>query len=83
MHHLSALKFGTQIVGVTAHLGTKFGWNTVNTRKVMCNFSRKIIPICCHPHRVDRAWDWYRSGLTINPQTFCDLKEVKLNIMRI
>jgi len=35
------LKFGTQKCGVRAHLGTMFGKNTINTRQVICNYSRK------------------------------------------
>ena len=62
----SALKFGTLIVDITAHVGTKFGLNTVNTRKVMCNYSRKMTPICCHVHRVNGRWheaeNQYRGG---------------------
>jgi len=84
MHNLSALKFGTQIVGVTVHLGTKFSWNTVNTCKVMCDYSRKI---CYHAYRVNHAWheakNWPRGGLTIEPQTFCGLNEIKLKIIKI
>ena len=77
------MKFGTQIFGIMAHLGTKLGWNTVNTCKVMCDYSQKITPICCHTHRINHRWheaeNWYRGGLTIEPQT---LKEIKLNIMK-
>ena len=51
-HNLSALKFGTQIGGVWAHLGTEFGWNTVNTRKIICDYSRKMVPICWHGMRL-------------------------------
>ena len=87
MRNLSALKFGTQIVGVTVHLVTKFGWNTVNTHKVMCDYSWKITPICCHAHRLNHAYheaeNWYRGGLIIEPQTFCGLKEIELNIIKI
>ena len=85
--NLSALKFGTQIVGVTAHLGTKFGWNTVNTCKVMCDYAWKITSIYCQAHRVNSTWheteNWYRGGLTIEPQTFCGLKEIELEIIKI
>ena len=65
-----------------AHLDTKIGSNTVNTRKV---YSRKIIPICCHAHRVNCGWheaeNRYRGGLTIEPQIFCGLKEIELKII--
>ena len=84
MRYLSALKFGTQIVYVMAHLGTKFGWNTVNTHKVMCDYSRKITTICCHAHRINCAWhkaeNWCRGGIAIKPLTFCGLKEIELKI---
>jgi len=87
MRNLSALKFGTQIGGVRAHLGTNFGWNTVNTHKVICDDLQEIAPICCHAHRENREWhkyeNWYRSGLTIKPITFCGLKEIKPKIMKI
>ena len=87
MRKLIALKFGTQIGGAKAHLGTKFGWNKVNTLKVMCDYSRKITPISCHTYRVNCKWqeaeNWYRGGLTIKPQTFYCLKEIELKIMKI
>ena len=47
----------------------------------------KITPICCHTHRVDREWqeaeNLYRGWLTIKPQTFCGLKEIELNSIKI
>jgi len=50
----------------------------------ICNYSRKITPICCHAHRVNRTWqeadNWYRGRFTIKPQTFRSLKEIKLKI---
>ena len=53
----------------------------------MHDYSQKIAPICCHAHRVNRGWheaeNWYRGGLTIEPQTFCGLKEIEQNIMKI
>ena len=58
-----------------AHLGTKFGY-TVDYDKhlrVMRNYLQKITPICCHAHRVNRAWpeaeSWFRVRLTIEPQS--------------
>ena len=82
--NLNALKFGTQIGSVRAHLCTKFGWNTVNSRKVICDCSQKITPICYHANRTwHEAENWYRGGLTNESQTFCDLKEIKLKIMKI
>ena len=76
--NLIALKFGTQKGGVMAHLGAKFGYNTINTRKLICDYLRTIAPICCHAHRVNHGWqeaeNWYRGRLTIGPQTFSGLK---------
>ena len=48
----------------------------------MSNYSRKITPICCHTYRVNRVWEeaenrWV-NRLTIEPQTFCGLKEIEL-----
>ena len=77
-----ALKFGTQKGDIRAHLGTYFGWNTINRERVMSDYSRKITPICCHAYRVNRVWEeaenrWV-NRLTIEPQTFCGLKEIQL-----
>ena len=41
MCYLITLKFGTQIGGARGHLGIKFGWNMVNTCKVICDYSQK------------------------------------------
>ena len=69
------------------HLGTKFGWNTINSQGVISDCSRKITPICCHTYRVNRLWEeadnWYVDRLTIEPQTFCGLKENELKITKI
>ena len=66
MGYLIALKFSTQKDGVMAHRGTKFGYNTINTRKVICDYLQKT---CCHAHRVNHKWQetesWYRGRLTI------------------
>ena len=48
----------------------------------MSDYSRKITPICCHAYRVNRVWEeaenrWV-NRLTIEPQTFCGLKEIEL-----
>ena len=51
------LKFGTQKGGIKAHLGTNFGWNTINRQIVLSEYSRKITPICCHVYRVNRVWE--------------------------
>jgi len=59
----------------------------INTRKVIRNYSRKITSICCHAHRVNREWqvaeNWFRGRLTIEPQTFCGLKEIEQKTMKI
>ena len=82
-----SLKFGTQKGGMKAHLGTNFGWNTINRQRVMSDYSRKITPICCHAYRVNRVWEeaenrWV-NRLTIEPQTFCGLKEIELKPRKI
>ena len=48
----------------------------------MSDYSRKITRICCHAYRVNRVWEkdenrWV-NRLTIEPQTFCGLKEIEL-----
>ena len=53
----------------------------------MIDYSRKIIPICCHAYRVNRVWEeaenrWV-NRLTIEPQTFCGLKEIELKTRKI
>ena len=82
-----ALKFGTQKGGTKAHLGTNVGRNTINRQRVMSNYSRKITPICCHAYRVNRVRDeaenWWVNRLTIEPQTFCGLKEIELKTRKI
>ena len=82
-----ALKFGTQKGDIEAHLSTNFGWNTINRKRVMSDYSRKITPICCHAYRVNRVWEeaenrWV-NRLTIEPQTFCSLKEIELKNRKI
>jgi len=85
--YLIALKFGTQKGGVMAHLSTKFGYNAINTCKVIRDYLRNITPICCHVHRVNHkrqeAENWYRCRLTIEPQTFRGLKEIEPKTMKI
>ena len=53
----------------------------------MIDYSRKITPICCHAYRVNRVWEkaenrWV-NRLTIEPQTFCSLKEIELKTRKI
>ena len=87
MRYPIALKFGTQKGGIKAHLGTNIGWNTINRQRVMSDYARKITPICCHAYRVNRVWEEaeYRwvNRLTIEPQTFCGLKEIELKTRKI
>ena len=83
-----ALKFGTQIRCVRAHLGTKFGQNTINTRNDICDYSHKITPIlCCNAHRINHlqqeAENLYKGRLTIKPQTFRSLKEIEIITIKI
>ena len=85
--HPIALKCGTQKGGIKAHLGTNFGWNTINRQRVMSDYSLKITPICCHAYRVNRVWEeaenrWV-NRLTIKPQTFCGLKGIELKTRKI
>ena len=82
-----SLKFGTPKGGIKAHLGTNFGRNTINRQRVMSDYSRKITPICCHAYRVNRIWEeagnrWV-NRLTIEPYTFCGLKEIELKTRKI
>ena len=82
--NLSALKFGTQIDGVRAHLGNHIWLEYSKHSQSYLQLFVEIIPICCQVLRVNRAWheaeNCYRSGLTVEPQT---LKEIKLKIMKI
>ena len=53
----------------------------------MSDYSRKITPICCHAYRVNHVWEeaenrWV-NRLTIEPQTFCGLKEIELKTRKI
>ena len=53
----------------------------------MSDYSRKITPIRCHAYRVNRVWEeaenrWV-NRLTIEPQTFCGLKEIELKNRKI
>ena len=47
----------------------------------------KITPICCHAYRVNRVWkeaeNLWVNRLTIEPQTFCGLKEIELKNRKI
>ena len=53
----------------------------------MSDYSRKITTICCHAYRVNRVWEEAENQrgnrLTIEPQTFCGLKEIELKTMKI
>ena len=53
----------------------------------MSDYSRKITPICCHAYRVNRVWEdaenrWV-NRLTIEPQTFCGMKEIELKTRKM
>ena len=67
-------------------------WDKIRIRdatqaKVISDYSRKITPMCCHAYRVNRVWEEaeYRwvNRLTIDPQTFCGLKEIELKTRKI
>ena len=53
----------------------------------MIDYSRKITPICCHAYRVNRVWEEAENRwvirLTVEPQTFCGLKEIELKTRKI
>ena len=82
-----ALTFGIEKGGIKAHLGTNISWNTINRQRVISDYSRKITPICCHAYRVNRVWkeaeNQWVNRLTIEPQTFCGLKEIELKTRKI
>jgi len=61
-----ALKFGTQKGYVRVHLVTKFGWTAINTCKTICDYSRKIPPICFHAHRVTADGKKLKIGVEID-----------------
>ena len=87
MPHPIALKVGTQKEGIKAYLGTNFGWNTINRQRGISDYSQKITPICCHAYRENHLWEevetrWV-NRLTIEPQTFCGLKEIELKTRKI
>ena len=53
----------------------------------MIDYSRKLTPICCQAYRVNRVWEkaenrWV-NGLTIEPQTYCGLKEIEPKARKI
>ena len=81
------LNVGTQKEGTKTHLSTTFGRNMINRQRVMSDYSRKITPICCHAYRVNRVWEEAETRLvnrlTIEPQTFCGLKEIELKTRKI
>ena len=87
MQYPIALRFGTQKGSIKAHLCTNCGWNTINRPRVISAYSRKITPICINAYRVNRlreeAENWWVNRLTIEPQTFCGLKEIELKTRKI
>ena len=53
----------------------------------MIDYSQKITPICFHAYSVNHVWEeaekrWV-NRLTIEPQTFCGLKEIVLKTRKI
>ena len=53
----------------------------------MSDYSQNITPICCHTYRVNHVWEEAKNRwvnrLTIEPQTFCGLKEIELKTRKI
>ena len=78
------MKFDTR--GIKAHLGTHFGWNMINRQRVISDYSQNT-PTCCRAYRVNHVWEeaenrWV-NRLTIEPQTFCGLKEIELKTRKM
>ena len=53
----------------------------------MSDYLKKITPIGCHAYRVNRVWEeaehrWV-NRVTIEPQTFCGLKQIELKTRKI
>ena len=67
------------------HLGTMFGWNTISSQGAINDYSRKITSICCHAYREGKllAENRWVNRLTIEPQTFCTLKEIEVKTTKI
>jgi len=85
-HYPIALKFGTLKGRIRLHPKIKFGCNTINGHEVI-DYSQQITPICCHVYKINRKWqeagNWQGDRVTIDPQTFCYLKEIELRITKI
>ena len=87
MPYSIALKFGTQRRDIKTHLSTNIGLNMINRQRVISNYSQKITPICCHDYKVNHLWEetenrWV-TRLTIEPPTFCGLKEIEQKTTKI
>ena len=59
----------------------------INRQRVISDYSQKITQICCHAYRVNCLWEeaetrWV-NWLTIEPQTFCNVKEIELKTRKI
>ena len=89
-----ALKFGTQTGGGGGGGGGDKGasqyqlWLEYNKQaKSYERLFTKITPICYHTYRVNHVWEeaenWCVNRLTIEPQTFCGLKEIELKTRKI
>jgi len=85
--YLIALKIGTQKGGAIAHLGAKFGNNFDKHSQSYSRFTKNNTNMLSRPQgkpRIEQeAENWHRSRLTIEPQTFCGLKEIELKTMKI
>ena len=68
-------------ITIKAHLGTNFGWNTINRQRGIRDFSRKITPICCHAYSVNQGQiQTIKKGgsiLELQLQPSCKLKTKK------
>ena len=58
-----------------------------NTSVIHLCISNVLHGVCCHAYRVNRVWEeaenrWV-NRLTIEPQTFCGLKEIELKTRKI
>ena len=71
---------------------TPSNFSTLHSKFERNHFKRSqdtqtITPICCHAYRVNRVWEeaenWWVNRLTIEPQTFCGLKEIDLKTRKI
>jgi len=79
MYHPIALKFSTQKGRIRVHCDAKFGCYTINSHKVIKDYSWKITLLCRHTYRANCLWqdaeNWDYQILY--------MKEIELKIMKI